>query len=63
MAFTIKFHGGSSKVYDDDHDLEVKDSGVLQVLSKGEQVALYSPSYWTSVKPGKPKPQSAVRIY
>ncbi|BCI55698.1 hypothetical protein NIIDNTM18_49760 [Mycolicibacterium litorale] len=59
MAFTIRFQDKSVKSYDDDHRLEVKDSGIIQVTKDGEQVALYSPHHWTSVTPGIPKKEPA----
>jgi hypothetical protein len=52
MAFTIAYAGGSRDFYDDDCQLVVRDSGILEVTKDGEQVKLYGPSYWDTVEPG-----------
>lgn len=62
MAFTIKLETGRD-VYDDDHTLEVKDSGILEVKKGGAQVAMYSPAHWVRVTPGTPPPRKAARIH
>ena len=52
MAFTI-YNATSFTPYNDDHVMDVKDSAVIEVrTSAGEQVALYSPCFWTKVEPG-----------
>ncbi len=52
MAFYIRIQTNRVDQYDDDHKLDVHDSGILEVTKDGERVMLYSPSHWTEVKPG-----------
>jgi hypothetical protein len=62
MAFTIYNNKPSYTNFDDSHTLEVKDSGVIEVTKEGEQVALFSPCYWTKVEPGEKKVARPGRI-
>ncbi|KLO27630.1 hypothetical protein ABW16_15330 [Mycolicibacter heraklionensis] len=56
MAFTIHYARGDKAgydSYDDAHAIVVRDGGLLEVTKNGEEVALYSPHYWTHVNPGE----------
>ncbi|WP_204806457.1 hypothetical protein [Mycobacterium riyadhense] len=62
MAFTIHHSPSGYKAYDDSYTMTLKDSGVIEVTKDGEQVRLFSPSYWTFVEPKERKPGKAVRL-
>jgi hypothetical protein len=59
MAFYIRVQSKRVDQYDDDHQLVVRDSGILEVTKDGEQVMLYSPTHWVEAKPGVYEKQSA----
>jgi hypothetical protein len=52
MAFTVTYNGGRD-FYDATCTAVVEDSGALEITRDGEQVKLYSPSYWETVEPGE----------
>lgn len=55
MAFTVHYERGDNlgaDSYDDTHELVIKDWGIIEVKQRGEQIQLYSPNFWTHVKPG-----------
>ncbi|KWX19550.1 hypothetical protein AFM11_35260 [Mycolicibacterium wolinskyi] len=52
MAFYVRVQSKRVDQYDDEHDLIVHDSGIIEVKHDGQQVMLYSPAHWTEVKPG-----------
>lgn len=61
MAFTIHY-GGTWKAFDDSHEMDLKDSGVIEVTKEGKRVVLYSPGYWTYVEPKLRKRSAPSRV-